>query len=549
MRVMALLVVILALLLRGPQDLCESAQSRMISNEKVTCQVAVQSPRVMNSRRWLIDRYLHLDFTTTQQRMRWIQSALTTKPDDGHIFMDVDFSNLREVNTLYKDKNFNTAIGNKHKEILESVVNQILKKWNLENSTLFLSDYKSYRIDINFGRRSTTEVRKLEHDLGLAFEAANQIFGFYLVGNNLIPSAHKPQDWFRGGIGKTADQANYAARVSRDILGRNKLRKFNDKEIQEHLQVSLKWSEVFRQELAFELRGTGLFQKLPNGAEIPTVETFELLRKLSNPEDLKAALIKKFSYQDPIVEIQLNKVLSTVFVEKLQTYKILVDTFSPSLMNAERKVASLESADHGGMVADFAGLGALNLFTTAEALTKSPDIDSMLINVRLAEQGVTIQFKRLLDEFDQIVRKYYDSTVSTGDDFVAILIGPLGLAPKKLLLNELANKTSESRKRIAFISAGVLKDDRNLIATHGESLEKEFRLFIEGRVNPKKLSRLLVGVDTRGLNVGTGGVKIILGVPQDLNLSLAEIGEVNSAFQKAVRKFNQENKTSYNPEI
>ena len=298
MRVMALLVVILALLFKGPQDLCESAQSRMISNEKVTCQAAVQSPRVMNSRRWLIDRYLHLDFTTTQQRLKWIQSALKTKPDDGHIFMDVDFSNLREVNTLYKDKNFNTAIGNKHKEILESVVGQILKKWNLERSTLFHSDYKSYRVDINFGKRSPKEILELEKDLGLAFEAANQIFGFYLIDNNLIPSAHKPQDWFRGGIGKTADQANYASRVSRDILGRNKLRKFSDIDIQEHLQTSLKWSEIFRQELAFEFRDTGLFQKLPNGVELPTVETFELLRKLSDPEDLKAALIKKFSYKN-----------------------------------------------------------------------------------------------------------------------------------------------------------------------------------------------------------------------------------------------------------
>lgn len=549
MRVMALLVVILALLLKGPQDLCESAQSRMISNEKVTCQVAVQGPRVMNSRRWLIDRYLHLDFTTTQQRIKWIQSALRTKPDDGHIFMDVDFSNLREVNTLYKDKNFNTAIGNKHKEIFESVISQILKKWNLEGSTLFHSDYKLYRIDINFGKRSATEVRQLEHDLGLAFEAANQIFGFYLIGNNLIPSADKPQDWFRGGVGKTADQANYAARVSRDILGRNKLRKFSDKDIQEHLQVSLKWSEIFRQELAHEFRGTGLFQRLDNGVELPALETFELLRKLAEPEELKAALVKKFSYQNTNQELHLKTVLSTVLVEKLQTYKMLVDTFSPSLMNAERKVASLESAEHGGMVADFAGLGALNLYSTAEALTKSSDIDSMLINVRLAEQSVTIKFKRLLDEFDQIVKKYYASTVSTGDDFVAILNGPLGLAQKKLLLNELANKTAESRKRIAFISAGAVKDDRNLIATHGESLEKEFRLFVEGKIDPQKLNRIIVGLEMRGRAVGTGGVKIILGLPQDVVLTLAEIGEVNMAFQNSIRKFNKENKTSYKPEI
>lgn len=549
MRVMVLLVFILAVLFKGPQDPCESAQSRMISNVKVTCQAAVQSPRVLNSRRWLIDRYLHLDFTTTQQRLKWIQSALSTKLDDGHIFLDVDFSNLREVNTLYKDKNFNTAIGNKHKEIFESVVKQILKKWALENSTLFHSDYKSYRIDINFGNRNAKEVKELEKDLSLAFEAANQIFGSYLIGNNLIPSADQPQNWFRGGVGKTADQANYAARVSRDILGRNKLRKFNDKDIQEHLQTSLKWSEIFRQELAYEFRDTELFQKLPNGVELPTVETFELLRKLADPEDLKAALIKKFSYKNTNMELHLKSILSTVLVGKLQTYKILVDTFSPSLMNAERKVASLESADHGGMVADFAGLGALNLHSTAEALTKSSDIDSMLINVRLAEQSVTTQFKRLLEEFDQIVKKYYATTVSTGDDFVAILIGPLGLVQKKILLNELANKTSESRKRIAFISAGVVKEDRNLIATHGESLEKEFRLFVEGKVDPKKINHILVGLDMRGLAVGTGGVKIILGVPQDLNLSLAEIGEVNTAFQNSVKKFNQENKTSYNPEI
>lgn len=232
-------------------------------------------------------------------------------------------------------------------------------------------------------------------------------------------------------------------------------------------------------------------------------------------------------------------------VEKLQNYKILADTFSPSLMNAERKVASLENAEYGGMVADFAGLGALNLHATAEALAKSTDIDSMLILVRQAEQTITKRFKELLAEFNAIVELYYHSTVATGDDFAALLSGPLGLAAKKRLIRDLAERTSRSRKRIAFIAAGVKKEDRNIIAFHGESLEKEFRLQIEGKLGSSKLAQLLVAIDMQGLSKGTGAVKIILGITRDQTLSITDIGRINTAFSDSVLKFNQENQTAY----
>lgn len=532
-----------------PSDPCAEPMNRMVSAEGRSCRDAsrVKPPnpvaQVNNSPRWLIENYLMQDFTSVDQRMAWIRVAEKAKANDGILFVDIELSILRELNKFFGDKNLITAMANKHKEILETTLRLTLAKQGFLSDPFLYSDYKSYRMALNVKDLPAKDLLPFEKDLGLAFEAANQIFSQYLIHNGLVKTKHNSQHWFRGGLGRTADEANFAARVSREIMGRNRLRKFSDADIQEHLSVAQQWAEKFRREFLNEFSDTGLFITTEKGVSIPSLEVFELLRRVEDPEDLRLALIAKLGNNE------LNQKLTVVLVEKLQTYKLLVDTFSPPLRNAERNVASLENAEQGGLSADFSGLGAQNLQGTAEALALSKDLTSLLLNVRIAEQEVTNRFKAQLEKFDEVVRSYLASSTASGDDYVGIALRALSLADKKRLMRDLARLTADSKKRIAFIGSGVLKKDRNLLAAHGEMLEKEIRLRIEGKMTKHKLERWVFALDMQGLEAGTGAVQLIVGSIDSIRPTLKEVGLLNQALIEAIDVMNsgemQQGKTQY----
>lgn len=501
---------------------------------------------ITNSPGWLVNRYLEQDFTTVKQRKEWISFAQNSKPEDGNLFFCIELSNLRELNTGLKDKNLVTSISHKYKEILETLGRQVVRKWDLQEQTLRYSDYKSYQGVYPKLLTKQKSIAEFETDKAKAFAAANKIFSDYLISNGYIKASDKPEDWFRGGLGTSADEASLSARVSRYLTSPNRLRMFSSPEVQEVLRDALQWQVRYLEDISNDLKGTGLLVRTSGGAMIPHLEVFELMRKFESPVELRESLIESFGNLNPERIHTLDRKITPTVIEKLQVYKSLIDIYSPSLMMAERNIANLEMADAGGMSADFMGLGALNLQSLAEALTLSEgSVSKAIVQARAAEVRVTIEFRKKLTAFRKVVQRYYPHTLDSGDDFVAFSDSTLGLAGKKQLLNELAEETANSRKRIAFLAAEARKEERNLIVAHGEAIEKELRIVLKSKINREKLNRLLFGIDMITQNAGEGFVQVLIGAPETLQLSNSELHLIHQGTREAVKKLNSLGNSKY----
>ncbi len=526
-----------------------------LSLEKVhSCRALISKEKNLNSRtenvEKFVEQYLDYDFTTNSQRQNWINFSQRSKSTDGNLFFSVELSNLRELNTILKDKNYVTSISNKYKEILESLGSQLVKKWGLEKNTLLYSDYKSYQgIYTDFSKKNIS-LPDFEKDKSRYFQAANKIFSEFLINQGHIKASDKPQEWFRCGLGFSADEANLSARVSRYLSGFNQIRIYSSPEVQGVLLDALKWQQNFRISLLKSLEGTDLFdQKTDSSLAIPQIEVFEILRKTEDLESIKNALIDAFGQQDPDKISVLKEKVTLPLIRDLKVYKDLVDTFSPSLMMAERNIASLEAADWGGMSADFMGLGALNIHAVAQALASSESVSDAIHNSRSSETRVTIQFQKQLASMNVIVKRYFPHTLHSGDDFVAFGNSPFSLADKKRLLQDLAEETSDSKKRISFIPEGVKKDKRNLIASHGENIEKELRIILKRKINSLKLSKIILGIDMLSPEAGSGSVQVLTGLPKSIRLSITErkifFESIPLAIEKANFNSDPEQRTYY----
>lgn len=493
----------------------------------------------INSEDWLIDRYLNEDTTTLEERKLYVSFAENSKPEDGNLFFIVELSNLRRLNTIIQNKNFVTSTSNKYKEVLTTLGKQLVTKWNIQEQTIRSSDYKSLAGVYAEFRNREKAIESFQQEKNKAFEAANQIFSDYLISNHLISANEKPAEWFHGGLGFSSDEAAISARVSRFLPAPNKLRVFSSKEVQEVLRDVLQWEKSYRESILKQFEGTNLLVKTERGVVIPHLDVFEVLRKFEDPVAVKKALVATFSNLDPVKARQLELILTPAAIEQLQIYKSLVDIYSPSLLMAERSVASLEEAVKGGMSADFAGLGALNLQAVAEALVLSKgNVNEAIKRARDSERRVTKEFKRQLSAFRGVVKQYFPNMVESGDDFVAFGNFVLSLASKHKMLDQLAEFTPDSRKRIAFLAPNAKKKDRNLIAAHGEAIEKELRLILKSKMDPDRLKKLLFGIDMVATEAGEGFVRTITGVPKSMELTSWEQNLIIQSSEEAIGRIN-----------
>lgn len=541
MRILLILFVLGWTLIYSTPDPC-TEQLRNISSEGKTCRDAVRTRDKLAQKQspplsWFLKTYVSVDLTTALQRRSWILKAKTLSQGSGYLFLDIELAMLRDLNKVIGDKNLVTASSNKYKEILETTLRLVLYQWRLNDETTLYSDYKSYRAAMPIQHLTKSQSRQLEKDLGLAFESANHLFSSYMIQSGFLDKKHNPKDWFRGGVGSTADEANFAARLSREISGRNQLRNFSNSTIQEHMRVATATAEIMRNELLTEMKDYNIFD---HSQGVPRLEIWELLRRVEGAAELREAILLKLSGEQTKINSDWSKKLKLSSVEKLQTYKILVDTFSPPLRNEDRSIATLENADFGGMSADFAGLGAKNLMATAQAIRQSKELDALFINVRRAEEQVTTEFKESLARFESVIKNYFENSTTSGDDFVAYGNRELESEKKYELLNRVARETRDSKKRLAFIKSGVPRNYRNLIAAHGEMIEKDIRLNLDGKIQESVLSEIVFALDMKVTAPGQGGVYLLMGFAQPIRLTNLQMKLIQSAFKQATEKLNQE---------
>jgi hypothetical protein len=374
--------------------------------------------------------------------------------------------------------------------------------------------------------------KDLEKRLAAVFKESNDEFSKYMKDNNLLRTADKPQDYFKAGYGKTADEAGVAARYARKTEP-GELVSYSDSKLKSDLTSKIQAVENDRVSLRQQLGQT----KMVDGDTFQP-EVFDIVRKnMGNDAAIKSALTNRYKLAT----------LSDKSVTDLQRYVKTSDEFSPGLMIAKRESANLNDAAQGGFTMDFVGLGASNMKGTAEALAKSKDLDTALSEARKAEKAVTNDVNTQKQFFTKVVTESVEpgkiKSVCSGDDCVAIATKPLNEQEKVKVLSRVADSKYASKMRFAFVNDGVKSSEvRNSLSTHGESIEKLLRKNLSSQISPNKLEGVTFGVDMRTDVLNAGSVKLLMGQSPDLYLTKSEMSRIKEAFRKSVEEFN---KTAY----
>lgn len=489
------------------------------------------------SQNWSVDAlvtdYLRLDFFSREMKQEFIHSMSKRANDQNVIYLDVENAMLKPLNDLTNDKMLITSLTNLHKKILSDAIIRLIRS-NQGVVNVAYSDFKSMRFKFQFANRSEADRLMFVAQLRSAFDSINReyILALEKLNMNLLGSAHL---WFRGGIGSSADEANIAARASRENKSHNILMDFDARELQELIWSWRKKAEDHRSALLRAFGRTPLF----TDDGFVTADAIDLIRKASSTTELTQRIRKK--YRVEVLEYQAKLLI---------TYLKYVDHFAPGIYVVDRRIASLEAAEWGGLSADFAGLGAKNLEATARALARARDLEQVLGRARENEQKVTIEFKALLQHFDEIMSPFFDIRIPSGDDFVAYGRSVLSFQDRMRIMKLVSSTANPAAQRIAFIAGDVKPkgadgvSHRGLLAAHGESLEKDLRKALEGWIPYQTLKQVAFGLDMLGHQAGEGDVQLIVGIAQGWQLSWTQKNIVESQFQSVVREFNQKKENS-----
>lgn len=475
----------------------------------------------------LVTDYLNSKFSSPQQNLRWMSLAERSGPNDRVLFGDIEFSVLQKINNLTNDKNLATSITNKHKELTFAALAALQKRYSKDLTVEIYSDFKSARFAFVKNKNNKKSASKLmsmaRKDLSKIFDQVNDEFVTFLnaQGLNVDQAA---ESWFRGGVGPTADEANFAARASRDLGGPNILRDIDEGGIQANLNAYRLWAESMRTDV---LSPDPAMASLIEDGFVKD-EVLDILKKTPGAKEAIKRIKAKYGAD-----------LSEQQIERLSIYNEIIDKFSPGIHVADRQIASLEAADFGGLSADFSGLGAKNRGATARAIAEGKTLREAIAIARRNEQEITAWFKESTAAFSEIINRYVATSTSSGDDFVGIAGASFSEQTKKKLISEVATLPVPSAQRLSFISAGVNPTQRNLIAAHGEAIEKVLRMELEGVVSQEKMKELVFGIDMKSVSAGAGEVSLLIGEGKKSSLSRADRASIQSAFENAVRHFNQ----------
>lgn len=506
-----------------------TAAGRLLKAEKeLQAGVNVAAGTGKITRSDLVGRYLSYSPTTTEQNLVWMARA--EKSTGGKVtFFDVENSQMKHLNDSLKDKNLVTGLTNYHKDLLFDKI-QDLQAANPGLIIESYSDFKSARFAF-----SGKVPKDIEDQLEKIFKQTNSEFSQKLDEAGVLKPGTRTEEWFRAGIGNSADEANVAARYSRQ-LEKNEVQSFNKDGLMKTMQTKMDTLESQRVQLRSEVGRTGMVDGNTFDQDV-----FDIVRKgKDDTAQVQQALKNRYGLQN----------LSTGTVEKLQSYVKATDEFSPGIYIAKREVAHLNQAEMGGLSVDIIGLGSANLKGTAEALAASADVKKSLVATRAAEKAVTQKFIEQKRQFEDALKRAVPSgklkSICSGDDCVAMAVKPLNETEKKEILKNLANSDFSGSYRLAFIPDGVkVAQSRNALANHGESVEKILRQTLGAQMEPRKLKGLTFGVDMQTQVINEGRVKLLMGEAQGVNLTAAERQKVQDAFKEAVQKFNSANSASY----
>jgi hypothetical protein len=468
---------------------------------------------------------------------------LATTPKQNQTFIDAAHksntgSSIVMYTDNYKQKDLNktmkavvTAMNNKRDEIFLEEASALLERFpNVER--LPYSDYKAVSQRFSAKPPAKSLPPNFENELAEMNMRALEKLRKYAVDNKIVDE--DPSEWFRTGFGDTVGEAADTAREMRNRSSRDTAN-FNDPSILKMRNESLRNITRYQKQIALIFKGTPIMRDklITRGPDFLKKEVFELYRKYPEPENFNRVMRDRYSLKADDSE------LATI-----RNYIDEVNTFSPPILVAKRKVVTLNDAYHGGLSIDFAGQGGANLYSTAQALSTTQNSKQALDITRLEEFHETRDFLAKQDVVRQKIEEVLTRHKSTaridasGDDMVVKFDQKLKPEVIQEINVALVEAVSPSALRItqaapaptgvkAFFAGSRTIDD---ISVHGENIEKAARVILEGKIPKSRLDEVGLLIDM------TDSKAPALVRTSRVKLSDKEISEINEAFAAALIK-------------
>ncbi|MCK6599906.1 MAG: hypothetical protein L6Q37_16195, partial [Bdellovibrionaceae bacterium] len=458
----------------------------------------------------------------------------------------VENSVLKPLNALYNDRDFVTSLTNLHKSILMKQMTPFIEKWRKKGlSIATYSDFKSMK----FLMRGDFPP-EAEKELASLYQQTNKDYADYLIKNKIVRKEDHPEDWFRGGLGNSDEQASSQAKMARDS-SENSLENFNNPTTLKKINTTV---DNMNELLNHETNGIGrYFEKIgisKKDENIPGIwsfdkEAIDILRKSESTTQAQMELAHRFNSNN----------ISIDAVERLKKYFDEVNKLPASLLIPERKFASFSPTTKGGISFDMIGMGSVNLEETSLAVQKAfskplpttnieiEKANRALYQSRQAEKKATDEFIKRQQKITEIVTstlgKDRVSVICSGDDCIVNLTSALTLKEKNKLAQNIANSDLGNQFRMSFASEKIIDtSSMTQLTNEGESIAKAIKKLLSLELEPRKISGLSISIDMETPTLGGGPIRLIYAMNNSAILSPAEKQKIEQAYKMAVKKHN-----------
>lgn len=461
----------------------------------------------------LVKEYLHHEVTSQKEREHFMQSGIhAIKPN--RIVIEFENSRLKFLNDVLNDKDLITSIDNyANLYILHKIKRWIYKNFDFGISIKIYSDGKSLTLIVDARNRFSEE--DFEH-INAVFAKFQIELGQLLKSKNLFRDSDKVEDWFRMGVGRTVDEAYFSARISRKLSGPNQVKHYSNHFVQSNLGILLQHAEDSRNRMAESPQLRTFFQKEDStGKLVPKPELFDILRKVSAPEDIQK-----------LIKDTMNWKITKKNAELLSIYAEIIDLLNPKFFVVDQSAVTLANAVYGGIVVDRKGMGSANQVATATAAAKSSTPSEFLIHNRLEEEKVTGEItayrQRMESEWEAKCR---------GDDCVIE-------DSRHIDSHSFLNSDLILGQRVVFVPAGITDShSRSEMSTHGEAIEKLFAKDLVKNVSGAAYKNATFAIDFQTTQMNTGAINLLVN-PLKGPLDIKIQKQIHRSFQAAVREFN-----------
>lgn len=467
-----------------------------------------------------------------EEFINFVENPNLALQDANLWFIDFENSVLKHMNDVaFRDKDLAASLSNFHKKTVFENLQRILSGAPYNGLVIeqAYNDYKSLRFAIR-GDQALVQaaVQEALAAADILFQERVQALGLDQLVEDLDDRIGEPAHWYLTGMGKTPYEANFAARMTREILNSDGPQStftnysnamIRGQSIPQYIQSQIESANTLIHDLSVNPR-------YYNGTANSIFVDFTPAATEGNPNPVSrrvlsgdAITIIKKADSDAAGRARFQAVfgveLSLAEYQRFKNLYNIADNFAPAVFVADQAQINYENATAAGQVSvDFSGVGAAGMSATLYGLqgvntgqTDSTAIGRDALNSVSQTREVIVNFlNESMQQFSDAVsgegiESQADGPVFTGDDGVvhpnsgsALLHDSArGHSLRTRLVTRLARMTNgfSSRNRMTFVpreyqsrtgeSRGPIPGDQfSALLVDAETVEKSIRKRVVG---------------------------------------------------------------------